>query len=53
MIKVELWIDDGREEVTTLVATAAPAEAEPPRKLSWELLHERFVARLHEQEKEG
>ena len=51
MIKVELWIDDGREELTILTATAAPEEAKSHSL--WEALHQSFAARLHEKEKEG
>ena len=52
MIKVELWIDDGREEVTVLAVTAGVPEEAKPDSL-WELLHQSFATRLHEKEKEG
>jgi len=52
MIKVELWIDDGREEITILAATVAVPEETKPNSL-WERLHQSFAARLHEKEKEG
>lgn len=53
MIKVITWIDDGREEVTTVTATAGPAEPDRPQPFSWELMHKRFAERLHAEEREG
>lgn len=52
MIKLITWIDDGREEVTTMLAMAEREEPVPVRSLSWELLHQNFVARLDAEKKE-
>jgi len=53
MIKIVMWLDDGREEVTVL--NAQPTAQEPERSPTsyWEGLHQSFAARLHEKEKEG
>lgn len=53
MIKLITWIDDGREEVVTMTTSAVREEQAPVRTLSWELLHQNFVARLDAKEKEG